>query len=115
MTSMLLKILAWLSLAALVVVTLGHIDVRPITLISANVERLAAFAVVGLLFGVAYPRRHWAIAIAIVATALGLEALQSLSPTRHGEILDSAIKISGGIVGLASSSVILRVMRVASR
>ena len=115
MTSTILKVGAWLSLVVLIVVTLSHIDYRPITLIPVNLERFAAFAGVALLFGLAYPKRRVAIAVVVVIVAFGLEALQTLSPTRHGELRDAAVKIAGGMTGLAASSALLQLRRTISR
>jgi hypothetical protein len=49
-------------------VTLSPLDTRPVITENPNIERFAAFAVAGLLFGLAYPRRLAADASFIVAT-----------------------------------------------
>ena len=55
LTSTALKVAAWLSLL-LVVVTLGPIGLRPMSGLSVHIERFGAFAVVGVIFSLAYPR-----------------------------------------------------------
>ncbi|WP_204280890.1 hypothetical protein, partial [Serratia marcescens] len=51
----LLPIAAWGLLAAVFVATVGPIQLRPITGHSVGLERFLAFAVIGGLFGLAYP------------------------------------------------------------
>lgn len=95
-------VLAWAVLALIVFATLSPIGLRP-HIGSVGVERFGAFAVVGLLFGLAYPRHFWVVLLLVVGTALLLEALQRLTPDRHGEIPDALVKFVGGVVGVGVS------------
>ena len=95
-------ILAWLTLLAIAFATLSPIGLRP-HLSGASVERFAAFATVGLLFGVAYSRHLWLVTLLVLGAAVGLEVLQHLTPDRHGEIRDALVKVAGGIVGVTLS------------
>jgi hypothetical protein len=97
--------LAWAALAFIVFATLSPIGLRP-HIGGVGVERFGAFALVGLLFGVAYPKRFWLVLILVVGTALLLEALQRLTPDRHGEIPDALLKFVGGAVGVGISLLI---------
>lgn len=73
-----------------------------------DLERLAAFAVIGLLFALAYPRRIW-IAVAIVAIGvLGLELLQLVRPDRHGRAEDALVKAAGALAGLGTGWIIVQ-------
>ncbi len=94
------QIAAWLLLAAIAAVTLAPIGWRPETGISAQLERFAAFAALGLAFGLAYPRRLWLVALLLVAAALALEALQLVVATRHAGLRDVLAKLAGGGCGL---------------
>lgn len=91
-------ILAWAILLAIVFATLSPIGLRPH---AGNVgsERFLAFAAVGLLFGVAYPRHLWLVALMVSGVAVGLEVLQHLTPDRHGRIPDALEKLAGGFAG----------------
>jgi hypothetical protein len=51
----------------------------------------------GLAFGLAYPNRLRLVVVIVFGSAFGLEALQLLTPDRHGRILDALVKASGGI------------------
>jgi apolipoprotein N-acyltransferase len=101
MTQTLVRAAAWITLAAIVVVTLGPIGLRPMTDAPVQVERAVAFFLAGLLFAVAYPRHiWWAVALLVVAT-FGLEWLQNLRPDRHGREADAAVKFVGAALGIA--------------
>lgn len=103
------RALAWLLLAALVFVTVCPIEYRPHPPgFPVTVERLGAFALIGFLFAVGYPRHRWQVCGLIVMAAGGLEASQMLDPSRHGRAADFAVKAVGAIVGVVSALVISR-------
>jgi apolipoprotein N-acyltransferase len=78
---LLVKIAAWASLCFIAYASLSPLRDRP-TLLS-NVEHLAAFAVFGALFCLAYPRRFPTVLIFVIGSAALLEVLQLLTPDRH--------------------------------
>jgi hypothetical protein len=92
-------IAGWFALAFIVFATLSPIDDRPV-IASAQLEHFAAFAVLGLAFGVAYPRRVFLGATFILISAFGLEALQLLTADRHARLLDALVKAAGGVCGI---------------
>jgi hypothetical protein len=97
--SFLMRCAAWLALAAVAVVTLSPIGLRPNTAAPADLERLAAFVVLGLAFVLAYPRR-WVITVSLLLAAAGLlEIAQHLVPGRHGMPHDFALKAAGAGFG----------------
>jgi VanZ family protein len=89
----------WLAFAFIFYATLSPIDARPV-LAGAQFEHFAAFAFLGLAFGLAYPNRMFLVAAIILGSALGLEALQLLTPDRHGRLIDALVKAAGGICGI---------------
>ena len=92
----------WLALAFIVYATLSPIDARPVVA-RPHFEHFAAFAVLGLAFGLAYPNRLLLVVAIVFGSAFGLEALQLLTPDRHGRVLDALVKASGGICGIGIS------------
>ena len=103
-------IAGWLALAFIVYATLSPIQDRPV-MAGPQLEHFAAFALVGLAFGLAYPNRLLFIVAIVVGSALGLEALQLLTPDRHGRVLDVLMKAAGGVCGIGAGqlmSVLLR-------
>ena len=57
MVRKLLVLLAWVSLGYVVYVTLSPIGLRPVASANVAYERLGAYAIVGILFGLAYRGR----------------------------------------------------------
>jgi len=104
-----LRVAAWLLFAFIVFATLSPIDLRPVSLLPVNLERAAAFAVLGVVFALAYPRHMVLVAGLIAVTAVGLEVLQILGPGRHGRLLDLLVKAAGGLFGIAMALVLHRV------
>ncbi|MER8830519.1 hypothetical protein NKH73_29720 [Mesorhizobium sp. M0938] len=102
------KITAWVLLIAIMAATIVPIGMRPHSGLGPEPERVAAFLVVGLLFGLAYDR-NWMLALSVVIVAgLGIEALQMLSPSRHPTLEDAVIKAIAGSVGVSAGCVITK-------
>ncbi len=103
-------IAGWLALAFIVFATLSPIDDRPV-IAGPQLEHFAAFAVVGLAFGLAYPKRVFLVATFILISAFGLEALQLLTPDRHARLLDALVKAAGGVCGIGIGQLAQLVLR----
>lgn len=95
----------WLVLAIIAFATLLPIQDRPV-LTDPQVERFAAFAVLGFTFGLAYPNRLFVVVAIVLGSAVGLELLQLLTPDRHGQVIDAAFKALGGICGITVSQLL---------
>lgn len=112
MLKSILKVLAWLSLLAIAIATLGPMAMRPETEAGPALERLAAFALCGFLFAAAYPRRLWIVALMMVTAAIGLESLQLVIPGRHAQLVDVFIKVGGGLAGISAAAVCMAMWRL---
>ena len=66
----------------------------------AHFEHIIAYAVVGTLFGFAYPRRIILVCCIVFGGAILLEILQTLTPDRHGTLVDALEKMAGGGAGI---------------
>jgi VanZ family protein len=104
-------IAGWLALAFIVYATLSPINARPV-LAGPGLEHFAAFALLGLAFGLAYPHRLLLVVAVVVGAAVGLEALQLLTPDRHGRVLDAFVKAVGGICGISVGQLMSFLLRV---
>ena len=98
-------IAGWLALAFIVYATLSPIDARPVVA-SPQFEHFAAFALMGVAFGLAYPNRLFLVVAIVVGSAFVLEALQLLTPDRHGRLLDALVKAAGGICGIGIAQLV---------
>ena len=100
MIRILCRWIAWPLLAAVVFVTLSPVAWRPVTAAPAEIERFAAFAVLGAVYCAGYPKHRIVVLVLMVAIAGSLEALQQLVPTRHGRISDACFKAAGAGTGV---------------
>ena len=102
----LIALAAWGALAFITFATLSPIGLRPHVAANIGIEHIAAFSVVGLLFGLAYPRRLIPVIALVLGSAILLEVLQLLTPDRHARLLDLAFKLLGGSIGIAIACVL---------
>jgi len=98
-----LRLAAWIIFAAIVVMTLGPLSVRPHTPVSANADRFVAYVVLGLCFALAYPGRVYLVGVSLIVAAGALEWAQNFVPVRDGQLEDFLFKTAGVIVGLAAA------------
>ncbi len=103
-------IAGWLALAFILYATLSPIDDRPVVA-NAHLEHFVAFGMVGLAFALAYPNRLLLVVAIVLASAFGLEALQLLTPDRHGRLIDALVKAAGGICGISVGQLMSFVLR----
>jgi VanZ family protein len=64
-------------------------------------ERVVAFAVLGLLFSISHPRRYRFIFVVVFGSAIVLEVLQIFVPDRDARVLDAIEKLVGGGIGIS--------------
>jgi VanZ family protein len=120
----LIIVAAWASLAVLAYATLTHVGfvysiyyklapllMRPAMRSYAYVEHVLAFAIFGALFSFAYPKRIIIACCVIFLSAIILEYLQTLTPDRHGTLIDAFEKIVGGMLGIFTAHTILWLAR----
>jgi VanZ family protein len=101
-----LRILAWLLAAAATFATLGPPRFRPHSHLGHDGEHALAFILIGLAFGLAYPRHRWLVtAIAVVGTA-AIEVLQVWVPGRHATLEDFAVDALAACAGLAAAAIL---------
>ncbi len=95
----LVAVLAWTFLVYIAFATLSPISERP-HVGGIHFEHVVAFAVLGMLFLLAYPRRAILVCVIVLGSAVLLEVLQLLTADRHGRLTDAIEKIGGGAVGI---------------
>lgn len=103
-------IAGWLALAFIAFVTLSPIQDRP-SFADPQAEHFAAFAMMALAFVLGYPRRTALIVVFVIFSAFTLEAMQLLTPDRHGRLLDAIVKVAGGFAGIGMGHLMLLVLR----
>jgi hypothetical protein len=86
--------------------TLAPIELRP-HLMEANSERFSAYLLLGWMVTLGFPRAPGVISFAVVPVPIGLELMQLVDSSRHGQILDAALKVSGGLVGVLLATLVM--------
>lgn len=99
--SSLLKFAAFALLATIVFLTLGPVGIRSSSPFPAQIDRMGAFFVLGLMFSIAYPRHIWLVALGLIVAAVGLEYGQLLRPGRHAQESDVIVKSIGAVLGVS--------------
>ena len=77
------ELAAWLLLGFIVYGTISPISTRPTLPTPSGFEHLAAFAALGMLFCLSYPRRIILVCLIVFGSAVLLEAAQLLTADRH--------------------------------
>ena len=107
MAQKLITIMAWGILAFIAYATVSPIQDRPTLPTSPNFEHFAAFAVLGAMFCLGYPRQTILVCLVVIGSAILLELLQLLTPDRHGRMQDAIEKMAGGAFGILIGRTIL--------
>jgi hypothetical protein len=104
--TLILRIIAWLLTAAVTFATLGPAQYRPHSALGQDGEHALAFVLVGLAFGVAYPRhRQLTAGIAVVLIGM-LELLQLWMPGRHARWEDFMVDALAACAGIAVAAML---------
>jgi VanZ family protein len=98
--TLILKIIAWLLTAAVTFATLGPARLRPHSDLGQDGEHALAFVLVGLAFGLAYPRRRLITAAMAIVLIGVLELLQLWMPGRHARLEDFMVDALAACVGI---------------
>jgi hypothetical protein len=69
-----------------------------------NYERFAAYAVASAFLVLAYPRRPIRVGILVIAIAVVLEIAQLAIPDRDARVIDTLVKVAGGLAGIAAAA-----------
>jgi VanZ family protein len=107
---------AWASLALIVYATLSPAHLRPeLTATEPNIivliERVGAFAVLGLLFSISYPRHNGFVSVVVLGGAVVLELLQTIVPDRDARVVDAIQKMAGGGAGILAAQFFMSLLR----
>ena len=102
-------IAAWACLIFIIYATLSSAGARPQLTsdepaLAVFVERFGAYALLGGLFCLAYPRHMALVCLLVLGGAVLLEVLQLFIFGRDARIVDALQKLAGGAAGLSATS-----------
>jgi VanZ family protein len=101
----LLRLFAWLLAAAVTFATLGPARLRPHSNFGQDGEHALAFVLIGIAFGLAYPRHRLFTACISVPMIGALELLQLLIPGRHARLEDFIVDAIAACAGIVVAAV----------
>lgn len=105
------RIAAFAAIALVVLLTLGPVGLRSLSPINPLFDRALAYAVIGFLLLVSFPRHPWRVVIGVLALIVVLEAGQGFRPDRHGRVPDVIEKTVGAAIGIAAAAGALWILR----
>jgi multisubunit Na+/H+ antiporter MnhF subunit len=105
------RIAAFAAIAVVVVLTLGPVGLRSMSPIDPAFDRALAYAVIGFLLLVSFPRHPWRVIFGVLALIVALEAGQGFRPDRHGRVPDVIEKTAGAGAGIAAAAGALWMLR----
>jgi VanZ family protein len=88
-----LRLCAWLLATVVTFATLGPPVYRPHSSLGQDGEHALAFILIGVAFGLAYPRQRPMVASAAVVVIGLLELLQLWAPGRHARLEDFLVDV----------------------
>ena len=107
------QLAAWGAIAVIAYATLAHVSLVYLIyfkvapwLLDIGMKRyfvlepFGAFALLGVVFCFAYPKRLLMICFIVFGSAIALELMQTLTPDRHATILDVIEKLADGACGI---------------
>ena len=109
--TLLARIAAFAAIALVVVLTLGPVGLRSMSPVDPAFDRALAYAVIGFLLILSFPRRPWRVVVGVLALIVLLEAGQGFRPDRHGRVPDVIEKTVGAGAGIAAAAGTLWVLR----
>src|SRR5262249_51982396 len=94
------RIMAWVLLIIIVLLTLAPPAFRPSTRVPHTLEHAGIFLLAGIAFGLGYEAQRKLLAIGAIAFGAALELLQTMVPGRHARLGDFLIDATAGLVGV---------------
>jgi len=90
----------------LAIAVLSVSPVRPSLGFHGKFDAALAFAIMGGMFGAAYPRQLITMLWIVLLLAGGLELAQLLTSGRHGHLRDAEIKAVAGAMGIGLGMIV---------
>jgi len=98
---LLARVLAWIGLVAIVVLSVVPAEERPVTEFTPQFEHFSAFALVGAAFAIGYDLSWVRLAFFAFFVCGGIELLQVPLPTRHARVSDFIIDFAAACFAFA--------------
>ena len=110
MVMLLARALVVASLLIVMVLTLGPVEWRGLSLVPTPWDRSLAFAALACLGCLAFPRRPTIVAIGLAVLIVALELAQGLSSERHADSEHALQKALGATIGFCFGYILVALM-----
>lgn len=110
-----LKIIAWTYIAALVGVTLAHLNWQAAFGNPFDIFRAAALCVAGMLARLAYPQSPSFTCLLMIGSVLALSVSHLLANGNFGSTLDIIVGMTSGLWGIMIGSMLAKLLIPASK
>jgi VanZ family protein len=95
------RVVGWLLLAFIILLTLSPASYRPVTRIGHNLEHFLIHFALGVTFAIGYAREWWLVALGLVGLTAAVEFAQLFVPGRHARLKDLVIDAGAVCLGVA--------------
>ena len=109
------RMLAWLGLAAIVILSVVPAVDRPVTGAGQDLEHLTAFGLTAAAFAYGYEQPFLRLILCVLIFCAGIELLQVLVPTRHARIDDFIVDFLASSIAVAIVVAIKRGLSIRTR
>ncbi|MGV1758367.1 hypothetical protein ACQZ6F_13660 [Rhizobium sp. A22-96] len=110
-----LKIIAWAYIAALVAVTLAHLNWQAALGNPFDIFRAGALCIAGMLARLAYPQSPSFTCLLMIGSVFALYLSHFLANGNYGSTLDIIVGMASGLWGIMLGSVLSRLVASASK
>ncbi len=105
------QVAAWLTVAAIGVLSLVAPSLRPVTVMPHTLEHAAIFALAGFAAGAASPARPLRLMMMLVIFAAAIELAQFYAPGRHPSRIDFAVDALAACAGATVALALMKLRR----
>ena len=102
------QVIAWVSLAAIVALSLVSPAWRPVTILPHSLEHLAIFLLTVFALGLGYPGHLVRLMALLVIFAGAIELAQFFAPGRHPRLIDFVVDAASACVGAMLAALLVR-------
>jgi len=102
------RVLAWLLLSAIVVLSVVPPSSRPTTFVPHNFEHAAIFMATGISFGTAYLGSERLLSLGAIIFCAAIELIQLYVPGRHARLSDFIVDATAAVLGVFAGCILLR-------
>lgn len=111
MVTLFARLMMLVTLALILVLTVGPVELRSASPVSPEIDRALAFAFFAFFTSIAFPAHHLLSAVALAVVIVGLEYSQTFAAFRHARDADIVQKAFGAVIGYSAGFAAILIRR----